>query len=317
MNWRQQHPDYPASRENRVALVDYLAVRLCLDSLWIERQCREIWDVEGTLPALWAYLGERPAEALVRHALYEGRLPEYLAGRVRGLAEERAPLAAWDTLADMVWTWLHSPVAAQPDTHTVHGSAWRLFRLAQHLGIAGGELRALSTADLERLLAPLDALPATMRGAVWQCAYEHHYRDALINALANNHGRWTGHEQQPQAQIVFCTQAQIVFCIDDREEGIRRHLEELNPQIETLGAAGFFGVAMNWRGLDDRDVTPLCPVVVTPAHEIREVGRTRSAKSGGPAPKSNWRCTNGVAISAVGCGRSTTASGATCCRRRC
>ncbi len=265
MNWRQQHPDYPASRENRVALVDYLAVRLCLDSLWIERQCREIWDVEGTLPALWAYLGERPAEALVRHALYEGRLPEYLAGRVRGLAEERAPLAAWDTLADMVWTWLHSPVAAQPDTHTVHGSAWRLFRLAQHLGIAGGELRALSTADLERLLAPLDALPATMRGAVWQCAYEHHYRDALINALANNHGRWTGHEQRPQAQIVFC--------IDDREEGIRRHLEELNPQIETLGAAGFFGVAMNWRGLDDRDVTPLCPVVVTPAHEIREVGR--------------------------------------------
>jgi uncharacterized protein YbcC (UPF0753/DUF2309 family) len=265
MNWRQQHPDYPASRENRVALVDYLAVRLCLDSLWIERQCREIWGMEGTLPALWAYLGERPAEALVRHALYEGRLPEYLAGRVRGLAEERAPLAAWDTLADMVWTWLHSPVAAQPDTHTVHGSAWRLFRLAQHLGIAGSELRALSVADLERLLAPLDALSATTRGAVWQCAYEHHYRDALINALVNNHGRWTGHEQRPQAQIVFC--------IDDREEGIRRHLEELNPQIETLGAAGFFGVAMNWRGLDDRDVTPLCPVVVTPAHEIREVGR--------------------------------------------
>ncbi|MCK7533045.1 MAG: hypothetical protein MZV63_19445 [Marinilabiliales bacterium] len=31
-----------------------------------------------------------------------------------------------------------------------------------------------------------------VRGALWQCAYEHHYRDALINALANNHGRWTG-----------------------------------------------------------------------------------------------------------------------------
>ena len=265
MNWRQQHPDYPANRENRVALVDYLAVRLCLDSLWIERQCRDTWGVEGTLPALWDYLTARPAEALVRHALYGGLLPEYLADRARELAEGRAPLAAWDTLADRVWTWLHSPVAARPDTHTVHGSAWRLFRLAQHLGLSGGELRALSVADLERLLEPLDALPATTRGALWQSAYEHHYRDALINALANNRGRWSGREQRPQAQIVFC--------IDDREEGIRRHLEELNPQIETLGAAGFFGVAMNWRGLDDREVTPLCPVVVTPAHEIREIGR--------------------------------------------
>ncbi|MFZ1642267.1 MAG: DUF2309 domain-containing protein [Candidatus Contendobacter sp.] len=268
MNWRQQHADYKANRESCVKLVDYLAIRLCLDSLWIERLCRECWGLAGTLPVLRDYLTSRPAEALVRQALYEGRLPEYLVSRARTLIEnpgQQTDLAIWDALADMIWTWQHSPVAARPGTHAVHGSAWRLFRLAQHLGLSGGALRTLSLSDLERLLAPLDEPPATQRGALWQCAYEHHYRDALINALANNHGRWAGRTQRPQAQIVFC--------IDDREEGFRRHLEELNPRIETLGAAGFFGVAMNWRGLDDREVTPLCPVVVTPAHEVREVAR--------------------------------------------
>ncbi|MFZ1861944.1 MAG: putative inorganic carbon transporter subunit DabA, partial [Candidatus Competibacter sp.] len=150
MNWRQQHPAYPANRENPVALIDYLAVRLCLDRLWIDRWCRYRWAIEGTLSALRGYFTARPAEALARHALYAGQLPEYLASRARELAKQHAPLAAWDTLADMIWTWLHSPVAAQADSHTVHGSAWRLFRLAQHLGLPGGEVRALALADLER-----------------------------------------------------------------------------------------------------------------------------------------------------------------------
>jgi len=279
MNWRQHHPQYPANQKSPVTLVDYLAVRLCLDRLWIERLCRQTWGLAGTLPALRDYFMARPAEALVRHALYEGHLPEYLASRARTLIERGIPPSpspffsskgqaakgVWDTLADMIWTWQHSPVAEHSETHTVHSSAWRLFRLAQHLGLSGSELRTLSLTDLEALLAPLDELPSAVRGALWQGAYEHHYRNALINALANNHQRWKIREQRPQAQIIFC--------IDDREESIRRHLEELNPQIETLGAAGFFGVVMNWRGLDDRTVTPLCPVVVTPAHEVREVAR--------------------------------------------
>lgn len=266
MNWRQHHPEYPANRQATVALSDYLAVRLCLDRTWIEQWCREHWQIEGTLSALYQHLRQRPAEVFIRQALYAGRLPEYLASQARELSTQHAPLSAWDSLADMVWTWLHSPVAAESDTHTVHGSAWRLFRLVQHLGLDGAAVRSLPLVTLERLLEPLNALSAPVRGALWQCAYEHHYRDALLNALANNHQRWPLRPQRAQAQIVFC--------IDDREEGIRRHLEELNPQIETFGAAGFFGVAMNWRGLDDTEVTPLCPVVVTPTHEIREVGRS-------------------------------------------
>jgi uncharacterized protein YbcC (UPF0753/DUF2309 family) len=59
--------------------------------------------------------------------------------------------------------------------------------------------------------------------------------------------------------------------MDDREEGTRRHLEEIAPGVATFGAAGFFGVAMYWQGLDDSDKTALCPIVVTPTHLVHEV----------------------------------------------
>ena len=64
--------------------------------------------------------------------------------------------------------------------------------------------------------------------------------------------------------------AQFVFCIDEREESIRRALEEQDPAYITYGAAGFFGVAIDYQGLYDHEPAAHCPVVVTPAHEVHE-----------------------------------------------
>ncbi len=57
---------------------------------------------------------------------------------------------------------------------------------------------------------------------------EWHYRDRLLSALAANHGRQTGRNK--------AVSAQRLFYMDEREEGTRHHLEEVDPCIETFGA---------------------------------------------------------------------------------
>src|SRR5205823_12620936 len=63
---------------------------------------------------------------------------------------------------------------------------------------------------------------------------------------------------------------QVSFCLDAREESFRRHLEELAPDVETYGLAGFYGVAMYYRGAADAHFVAQCPIVVRPRHWIVE-----------------------------------------------
>jgi uncharacterized protein YbcC (UPF0753/DUF2309 family) len=54
---------------------------------------------------------------------------------------------------------------------------------------------------------------------------------------------------------------QAVFCIDVRSEPLRRRLEEQAADVVTLGFAGFFGVALEWRGGEGG---ARCPVLLQP-----------------------------------------------------
>ncbi|HSP81849.1 MAG TPA: DUF2309 domain-containing protein [Myxococcaceae bacterium] len=155
------------------------------------------------------------------------------------------------------------PLHAVPERPVEEGS-WRFFQLAQLVGLSAPEVAGLPPTRRRALLAWLDAFDARARGRVWQEAYEHHYRMEVLHGLDQNRRR-------PESlRTVRDARFQVFFCLDDREEGIRRHFEELSPAHETFGAAGFFGVAMDYRGLDDAGHASLCPLAVTPGHEVVE-----------------------------------------------
>lgn len=101
---------------------------------------------------------------------------------------------------------------------------------------------------------------------IWHEAMEWSLHSELLAAL----------QVPPQPSTVSfakpATSVQALFCIDDRECSIRRYLEELDPSIETFGAAGFFGIDFLYQGLDDAYPVAQCPNIITPKHLIKESG---------------------------------------------
>jgi uncharacterized protein len=137
-----------------------------------------------------------------------------------------------------------------------------LFDAAQLTGLDVAEMSDTAFAAFRSEVTAFDDLE---RRRLLHLAYERRHERRILLPL----------QQHRQSPICSTTRdrvaAQVIFCIDEREESIRRALEEADPQMETYGAAGFFGCAMDFAGIDDPEGAALCPVVVKPAHEVREV----------------------------------------------
>lgn len=77
--------------------------------------------------------------------------------------------------------------------------------------------------------------------------------------------------------------AQVVCCIDVRSEVLRRHLESVAPDVETLGFAGFFGAPVEVLPLGHDHAVAQCPALLAPAHSLQatlaDPGRTERAVS--------------------------------------
>ncbi len=133
-------------------------------------------------------------------------------------------------------------------------------RLEMALKGLGVDPSILSADARARAFATLSRLGDSDRLAVWLGAQEASYRDALLGQLS------TGSAGQRTSR----PPAQVVFCIDVRSEGIRRHLESVGA-TETLGFAGFFAVAVDYKPLGSAGSTALCPVLLSPAAQVEEV----------------------------------------------
>ncbi|MBA2769806.1 MAG: DUF2309 domain-containing protein, partial [Sporichthyaceae bacterium] len=264
MNWRGTNPNLPRQQAQPTDLTQYLAVRLFVETAVVRESVQHVWGIEPG--ELSGHLRARAHEVWVRLETAAGRLPDFLADRARLAAGRGVGSAAWVELADEAWVWA-CEARGVDSPFTAHDHAWRLFRLAQLQGWSATEVRGLPATLRDRLLAILDGFPEAAHGPVWLAAFERHYREQILGALTANRGRgrWRTRDKRPTAQFVLC--------IDEREESMHRALDELDPEYETFGAGGFFGVAMDYSGLDDHDVTPLCPANLSPTSRVIEVGR--------------------------------------------
>lgn len=100
--------------------------------------------------------------------------------------------------------------------------------------------------------------------ALWQEAYEWQYFSEVLNGLKQN-------IKTPKKVIKASTHA--LFCIDDRECSIRRHLEALEPSINTYGTPGFFNMDFYFQPENTQFTTKVCPAPVSPTHIIKEIGK--------------------------------------------
>lgn len=141
--------------------------------------------------------------------------------------------------------------------------AWRLRQLCELLGAAAPAVLGWTPAQVAALRREVAAFDPLTRRGLWHRAYERRHREVQLAGLAGNRGR----APHPAAPAPL----QAIFCIDDRAEGLRRHLEETGgARVETFGGAGFFGLAIEFRGLDDARPSNLCPVALRPEHAVHE-----------------------------------------------
>jgi uncharacterized protein YbcC (UPF0753/DUF2309 family) len=173
----------------------------------------------------------------------------------------------------------------RPSPPSTEQRAFLVFKLAQVAGLSPDVLFRLRKEDWGTIVREIESFSGIDRRRIFHLAYERRFTEQALDAVAI-HSR--EHWDRPAAPAF-----QVSCCLDEREESFRRHLEEVAPQVETFGVAGFYSVAIYYRGAADAHFTPLCPVVVHPQHWVTEEVAEEVAES------HHWRARTRRALGAA------------------
>lgn len=97
--------------------------------------------------------------------------------------------------------------------------------------------------------------------SIWQEAFEWTYYDQVLAGIQL---------EKADTRNIPSKNFQAVFCIDDRECSLRRYLESFDPECETFGTPGFFGVEFYFQPQGGKFFTKSCPAPMHPKYLIRE-----------------------------------------------
>lgn len=131
---------------------------------------------------------------------------------------------------------------------------WEEALLTQYSGAIDADWMAAAA----RYAQPVDPAPAQIVDTLLQDAHERAAQRRLAQTLA------APAEEAPPAPVL-----QAAFCIDVRSEVYRRALESVDPRIQTLGFAGFFGLTASHRRFGSDVAEHRLPVLLNPGFSSR------------------------------------------------
>ena len=144
---------------------------------------------------------------------------------------------------------------------------WGLFQARSDARFRTAWSKAMSDAAALPKDSQLGDDPDLATDVVLQEAYEIAYRKKLIAKLI-------AHNAAPSIERLPVRPAfQAAFCIDVRSEVFRSAFETVQPNVETIGFAGFFGFPIEYVPIGQIQGGAQCPVLLKPAFTICEAVR--------------------------------------------